>query len=341
MAYIWGDILSINPPELDDDFFALGGDSLHAASLFVEIEKRFNLKLPLAVLLENNTVRKLSACLKSDSLAPKKSLVAIRSQGTRKPLFMLPGGSGDVLYLRNLANYVDADRPLYGLQAFLPDSDPYHASNMERTASAYLTEIMELQPQGPYFLAGHSFGGYVAMEMARLLIKHGREVAFLGLWDTYPPGPRRQASLPDRIMIHLENLRGLRPGQMLGYFRDHWHTLLIRSTHLAAVRTYLRWIKYTPKTTMEVARLSRYGFLPEPYPGSLFLFRVSQRPWYVRWDPMENWRKYVLGDMEIREVQGKHGNMLFEPYVQNLSQELNDCLRQVEARLLSEHRDQE
>jgi thioesterase domain-containing protein len=51
----------------------------------------------------------------------------------------------------------------------------------------------------------------------------------------------------------------------------------------------------------------------------------------VHWDPLENWQKYVLGKIEIREVHGKHGSMLFEPTVQDLSSRLNDCLRQVEA----------
>ena len=170
------------------------------------------------------------------------------------------------------------------------------------------------------------------MEMARQLLEQGRKVAFLGLWDTYPPGPGRQANLPDRIMIHLDNLRGLGPRRVFGYFKDRLITLLIRATHLAPVRSFLKWIHYSPKTAFVAARISRYGFQPDPYPGDVFLFEVRERPWYVRWDPMENWHKYVQGRVEVRETSGEHANILFEPYVQDLAQKLNDCLQQVDAR---------
>jgi thioesterase domain-containing protein len=90
--------------------------------------------------------------------------------------------------------------------------------------------------------------------------------------------------------------------------------------------------KTFPKDPNFAARFSSYGYNPDPYPGDLFLFKVVERPWYIRWDPLEPWQKHVLGKMEIRKVPGKHGTMLYEPYVQNLAQQLNDCLRQVENR---------
>jgi thioesterase domain-containing protein/acyl carrier protein len=328
LAYIWGDILSINPPPGPDiDFFSLGGDSLHAARLFIEIEKRFGLRFPLAVLLENNTINKLAALIIHNYATQRKSLVVIRSKGTSEPLFIMPGGYGDVLYLRHLAKYVEEDRPIYGLQAASDINGRYDGINIEEVASVYLTEILRVQPGGSYYLAGHSFGGYIAMEMARQLLEQGRKVAFLGLWDTYPPGPRRQASLPDRILIHLSNLRRLGPRKALGYFRERWNSLVLQAAHLAPVRSFLKWINYKPKKAIIAARISRYGFHPDPFPGNLFLFKVRQRPWYVRWDPMENWHKYVQGDLVIREVQGRHGNILFEPYVQDLARQLNNCLR--------------
>jgi thioesterase domain-containing protein len=176
--------------------------------------------------------------------------------------------------------------------------------------------------------------------MARLLKAQSREVAFLGLWDTYPPGPLRQASLPDRIMIHLNNLRSLGPGQVLGYFNDRWISLLLRASTLALVRSVMRWINFSPKDAMVAATISRNSYAPPPYPGDLFLFVVRERNWYVRWNPMENWPKYVQGNLEIREVQGEHRTMLFEPHVQDLAHKLNECLKEVEGRELKEFLDQ-
>jgi thioesterase domain-containing protein len=167
--------------------------------------------------------------------------------------------------------------------------------------------------------------------MARQLLEQGLKVAFLGLWDTYPPGPNRQADFLDRVKIHLDNLRGLSLRQVFGYFKDRWTALVMRLTHFAPIYSFMKRINYFPKNTYIAARISSYGFEPAPYPGDVFLFKAVERPWYVHWDPLENWQKYVLGKIEIREVHGKHGSMLFEPTVQDLSSRLNDCLRQVEA----------
>jgi thioesterase domain-containing protein len=216
---------------------------------------------------------------------------------------------------------------VYGFQADINDSDPSYSIVVKAIASAYLAEVFHLQPDGPYYLAGHSYGGYIALEMARQLSLHGHTVAFLGLWDTIPPGDRQQASLPDRVRIHMQNLNGLAPGKVIGYLKDRWISLLLRLTLLSPVRTFLEWINYRPKDAMVAATISSYGFNPDPYPGDIFLFEVKQRPWYIRWDPMENWKKYVHGKLEIREVQGEHRSLLSEPYVQDLAHQLNDCLR--------------
>jgi thioesterase domain-containing protein len=167
--------------------------------------------------------------------------------------------------------------------------------------------------------------------MARQLLERGHKVAFLGLLDTYPPGPNRQADFLDRVKIHRDNLRGLSLRQVFGYFKDRWTALLIRLTHIAPVYSFIKRINYIPKNAYEAALISSHGYEPAPYPGDVFLFKAVERPWYVHWDPLENWQKHVLGKIEIREVQGKHGSMLFEPNVQELSRQLNDCLRQVEA----------
>jgi thioesterase domain-containing protein/acyl carrier protein len=327
LAKIWTEVLGVEPAKTTDDFFELGGQSLLAMQLLARIQRDFGQSLPPAILLEHNTIGKLAELISDNSTIRNKSLVAIRSQGTKKPIFLLPGSNGDVLYFRNLINYVEPDRPIYGLQ-IKPEETGMHG--VMEIAFECLREVRQLQPEGPYYLAGHSFGGNIALEMARQLLEQGRKVAFLGLWDTYPPGPNRQAALLDRVKIHLYNLRGLNPRRLFGYFKERWTALLIRAYRVPALRTFLKGTKTFSKDTYIAARISSYGYDPDPYPGDLFLFKVMERPWYVRWDPLEPWQKHVSGKMEIRVVPGKHGTMLFEPYVQNLAQQLNDCLRQVD-----------
>ena len=81
-------------------------------------------------------------------------------------------------------------------------------TRLEDTAAGYLLE-MRIQPSGPYFLAGHSYGGMLAFEIAQQLTKSGQAVAFLGLLDTFAPGSFPKATVSERVNIHRENLRRL------------------------------------------------------------------------------------------------------------------------------------
>ena len=58
-------------------------------------------------------------------------------------------------------------------------------------ATAYLAEIREVQPEGPYMLGGYSGGGLVAFEMAQQLTAAGEKIALLVMFDTFPPHDRR------------------------------------------------------------------------------------------------------------------------------------------------------
>src|SRR5689334_25000388 len=51
-------------------------------------------------------------------------------------------------------------------------------------AETYLDSIRKIQPNGPYSLAGYSFGGLVAFEMACRLRSAGETVALLALLET-------------------------------------------------------------------------------------------------------------------------------------------------------------
>ncbi len=201
---LWKEILSTDHVGVDDNFFDLGGDSLLASVMFIEIEKRFGRLYPLSMLVEKKTIRQLAEVLRDPGSGITHSLVAVKAEGLRPPLFIIPGGYGDVLYLRALARHVHPDQPIYGLQAAGKGGKRKYYPRIEETAAQYLMEIMEVQQHGPYLLAGHSFGGYVAIEMARLLRKRNEQVALLAMLDTYPPGERKQALFRDRIMIHLE-----------------------------------------------------------------------------------------------------------------------------------------
>ena len=100
-------------------------------------------------------------------------------------------------------------QPFYGLQSRGIDgvSRPHHS--IEEMANAYLAEIRELQPEGPYMLGGYSGGGLVAFEMAHQLTAAGETVALVVMFDTFPP---KIADRDITVAMRLRRLRNERAG---------------------------------------------------------------------------------------------------------------------------------
>src|SRR5262249_23077567 len=129
----------------------------------------------------------LAAVLREEGCRRWSSLVAIRSSGSRPPLFCIHAAGANILIYRPLANHLSADQPIYALQAVGLDGVTPPLTQVEEMAAHYIKEIRTLQPKGPYHLLGGSFGGLVAFEMAQQLNTQGEQVAMLALLDTYYP----------------------------------------------------------------------------------------------------------------------------------------------------------
>ncbi len=131
LVSIWQELLGYKRIGINDDFFELGGHSLLAVRLFSEIEEFSRIKLPLAILFQYPTIRGLAKCINAGGFTNiRSSLVAIKPEGKKPPFFIVHGVGGGALYYRNIAKYLDADQPFYGLQSrgFQPGiiSTEYH-----------------------------------------------------------------------------------------------------------------------------------------------------------------------------------------------------------------------
>src|SRR5262249_55780928 len=188
LARIWEDVFDIRPINPDNNFFALGGDSLTALALVSRIREELSYDLPLAALFEGATIRDMASMLrKKNGATAWSSLVPIKPGGCRPPFFCVHAAGGNVLGFIDMVRHIDREQPFYGLQSVGLDGlrEPY--SRVEEIAAHYIDDIRTVQPQGPYFLGGLSFGGLVAFEMARQLQQRGQSVALLALIDTWAP----------------------------------------------------------------------------------------------------------------------------------------------------------
>ncbi|KAA2212040.1 acetoacetate--CoA ligase [Teichococcus oryzae] len=173
----------------DDDFFHLGGDSLLAIPLMLEVEAEFGRLLPMSVLFGARTASELAAVL--DEAGRGHSCLAPAAAGAGRPIFAFHGMSGTVVEQRSLIAAIaeETRRPVIAVQAAgLDPGTPPH-NTVGDMAEFYARALIEAQPEGAYALCGYSFGGLVAAEVARVLSARGRSVEMLAVLDSgFHPG---------------------------------------------------------------------------------------------------------------------------------------------------------
>ncbi len=174
----------MNEIDVNSDFFELGGHSILAVKVMALIEKQTGKKLPLASLIENPTIAKLAAYM-DKKIFSWDSLVPLKPNGNKVPIFIVHGANHNVLIYKNLADNLDNDQPVYALQAKGLSGEVEPHKSVEEMASYYISEIKTINPEGPYALGGFSFGGIIAFEMAKQLKAEGKKVKIVALFDSY------------------------------------------------------------------------------------------------------------------------------------------------------------
>ena len=203
-AQIFADVLGLDRVGADDDFFELGGTSLLATDLLVRLSAALGVALGAADLIEAATPATLAARAAAGSAAPG-ALVTFQRGGGRRPVFVVPGGTGEGenLFLgARLARGVGAGYPFFGFR-----SVPGPLPPVPVLAEQHVRRIREVQPHGPYVLVGECVGGILALAMARRLSEEGESVALVALLDTpFPTARKRVHVLLLRRAPWVENL---------------------------------------------------------------------------------------------------------------------------------------
>ncbi|CAM5261810.1 hypothetical protein SAVIM40S_01967 [Streptomyces avidinii] len=191
LAGIWERLLAAGPVGVHDDFFESGGHSIDALRLIGRINQAFGERLAVSAVMEHPTVARQAALLRGRHVDPAPDpVVRIRPEGTLDPVFLVHPIGGNVFCYRPLAAELDADRPVFGLTApGLTAPGPVPDATVEELAAAHVEALRRVRPEGPYHLAGWSFGGLLAHEAAVQLRSAGQEVATLTLLDTGYPEP--------------------------------------------------------------------------------------------------------------------------------------------------------
>ena len=333
LVTIWEQVLKVQLIGRTDNFFELGGSSLSAVRLMQRIEHQFGKKLAIATLFQAPTIEQLAIILRQEGCSQAwSSLVAIRSGGCKPPFFCVHGAGGVVIRFYDLARYLGPDQPFYGLQAQGADGKlPCH-TRVEDMAAHYIREMRSVQPEGPYFLGGYSFGGLVAFEMAQQLVAHGQNELLLVLFDTFCPA--QTLSMNDAALICKRIARGL-----LSALRLPPKERLRYLSQKAAIIGRGIQRRVSPPRLSEVRRACEQAakdYLPRVYPGRIILFRSSQRPPTQLRELTVGWRTYAAQGLETHEIPGDHDNIFLEPQVRSVAEQLRVCLNRAQQHLRRE-----
>ncbi len=332
IATLFAKLLGVERVGRHDDFFELGGHSLLAARLATRLQATLGKAVPLQKIFELPTVARLAAwSARATEAALPPCLLPLKLEGTGLPLFFLPPAGGSSLCYRDTARAI-ARRPVYGFQ--MPGLQPGEASHrsVEAAAADFMGALRAVQPHGPYYLAGWSYGGLLAFELARQLDRAGETVALLGIIDRplLPDGAWHERwQLGWRVTVQITTALGRLATSYAGLQQ------LARGTGISLPQTFtdirqrsrreqfLFWQNlaseaYRSLRVFATNTLAGMRYQPQTYSGRVAVFcarataRASGKASRAGRE-FEGWRAVAGGGITLRELPGNHMTLVLDP----------------------------
>lgn len=335
LAGIWEELLDRSPIGVREDFFHIGGHSLKAVEMIQRVHAQTGVDVPLSVVFIARTVEQLAEEMARSGAQAERLLFEMnRSTSSSPPLFLVHPQSGGVSSYVTLVQELGDARPVYGVEAVGYNSDAAPLTEIPEMARRYVDAITEVRPHGPYLLAGWSFGGNVAHEMAALFEAAGEQVDFVGVIDARAFGEDgidgwyAEADDLDRVGIlygiDTDALRG--EGGMEEAQERLSHLLL--SDHRVARHADARAIRRMVDVFTTNGRIADDYRTTRRIETDIHLFRTADlHPTLpnprVR---ARSWARRTKGAVHAVAVPGNHHDVMEAPHVQVLAQRLLEVL---------------
>jgi amino acid adenylation domain-containing protein len=342
LAALWEEVLGVTQVSIDENFFELGGNSILALRLSIKISEKFGKQFQYPTIVE------FSPLLQEGGAAQSVrerwvSLLPLQPKGSRPPFYCITPSGHDGIYLYPFARALGEDQPFYALRLPSLSGLVPPPATIEEAATFYFAELKRHQPQGPYHLGGHSYGGIVAFELAQQLHRAGDDVGVVALFDCEPGDyslvkPLDVVKYIKRFVDYFVDTYG-RPGA--GEIPIHAAMTLEKLAELSSDEQ-VTWVyevlrqTYAPQAeNLDEAR----GMLLSAIAG----FQVVYQPAEVTRLPLtfflaeklaaedaqrriDYWSR--LGIADVRRVPGDHESMFTDPDNRLvLARELMDCLQ--------------
>lgn len=328
IAAVWADVLHRERVGRQDNFFALGGDSL-ASIRVVSRLRRLGVTVTPRALFESPTIADLgitgltaapgmaSSGMPADRTL-RGSLLPLNHTAAAATVFCLPYGGGSVTSYLRLAELLGDRARVYGLE---DNASDYARAGGEvclgAVAARFLEAIRAEQPHGPYHLVGWSLGGVFAHEVARLARAAGEEVGLVCVIDSvvpvrsWRPEVERDLASSRRALSQLDD----RPHDAPPSDRlvRELATLNIGREHLEIGREHLEMVLH--RSMLESSWLLQY--YPDRADHDMILYQAASSVWPCSY--VDDWR-LLVGAVDHRVVPGGHRDALVEPNVTGIAE---------------------
>lgn len=276
--------------------------------------------------------------------ALREPLLGFHLAGARVPIVGIRTWFNEIPHYQRLARHLGGGQPIVTIAPPAGRQPGDLPATAEEWASFCVRRLEEASVEPPYILLGWSFGGVVALEVARRLLADGCDIPRVVLIDTWLPGrhPRERRSFPHRMLAHLVHMLDLDTAARRAYVRER---LAGRRAELAG------WVsRWRARPAAPAPRTDPYGaahvvtsrgdkmtllmravwvaylkYRAHPLTVATSLFRsASTRA--KKGDNALGWTGTLLGDFEIVEVPGNHFSIFDEPNVATLAERIDRTL---------------
>ena len=343
LAQWWQELLGVDHVSIHQDFFELGGHSLIAVRLLTRIEKEFRQSVPLHALFENGTIAALAQYLRRNKPNQTPTVIPLNEKGSGPAIYCLHTIGGDLAAFRHLVRALGPETNFYGIQA---PSDKVHADfarSIERIAAYYVSELLAVQPEGPYVLAGASLGSTVALEMAQQLEVSGHKVDLLISIDGSPQNTGYETSRwnPRYYWKQLCNVPRWITDDLLDHFS--WNEFAPRVWRRASATAkralsallgrgqgavyelegFMNLVTYSDKQAefMRTLYTTFKDYVAKPYRGRVLLYQSRTEPLTHLLEVDRAWRG-IAPNLEVVRVPGTHTSLIRPPNVQVIAADL-------------------
>ncbi len=306
---------------LHDDFFRLGGDSIGAAELVTGVARFVPRASPAALLSGFLICPTAAGLIAASSVDGTERFVSLR-EGEAPGLFLFPSIAGQPQQFLPLAEAMTGDRRVMGY--LYP---PKVVSSIDDLAGPAVSEIVRRQPEGPYHVAGYSFGIAVAHAVACRLAREGRRVGLFGSLDAPVPGTRYKFQRPAGAEGWWRFSLNVAPWglDLVGRYPLRWivshganlfsHLVSRRKGGGESLGDLLEMHEFGEEQGKVMDARFRAGenYVAPAFPGRVVLFRARIQPLWCRHTRDMDWNR-VAERAVVRPVPGHHDTCIYSPY---------------------------